>query len=158
MKNSPVHSLHFTLLNRVKLIAYYQYNLVIFIISILLLSGCDYLFPPLRVDKITIEEAFNFLNKHKGDTKVVLLDIRTKTEYDSLNIDNSINIDFSKPDFPDITEKLDKEKRYIIIDDNGKKAAMAFELMKEQRFSKVHYMIGGINEWVKNNLPVTKRK
>ncbi len=153
MKKSPVHSMHFTYL---KIKKHFTFNL--FIISILLFSGCDYLFPPLRLDKITVEEASNFLNKHKGDTKVVLLDIRSKAEYDSINIENSVNIDFTKPDFPDITEKLDKDKRYIIIDDNGIKAAMAFELMKEQRFSKVHYILGGINEWVKNNLPVLQKK
>lgn len=115
MKKSPVHSMHFTILNGVKLFSYYKYNLVLFIISILLFSGCDYLFPPLRLDKITVEEASNFLNKHKGDTKVVLLDIRSKAEYDSINIENSVNIDFTKPDFPDITEKLDKDKRALLI-------------------------------------------
>lgn len=145
--------MHFTLLYGKKLFTFY-----LFLISIFLIPGCNYFFPPLSGDKITVEEASGFLNKNKGNPEVILLDVRTKKEFDSLNIENSINLDFSLPDFPEMTGKLDKENRYIIVDQNGKKAAMAFELMKEQRFSKVHYMIGGINEWVKNNLPVTKRK
>ncbi|MEO8513575.1 MAG: rhodanese-like domain-containing protein [Ignavibacteria bacterium] len=119
-------------------------------------QGCDYFFPPLRADKVTVQEASNFISNHIGDSQVILLDIRSKNEFDSLSIDNSVNLDFSRPDFPEMTEKLDKDRRYIIIDENGKRSAMAFELMKEQRFTKIHYIIGGMDEWVKFNLPVKK--
>ncbi len=52
--------------------------------------------------------------------------------------------------------RLDPEKRYILIDDNGRKSAMAFELMKEQRFPKVHYISGGITEWVRSGYKTVK--
>ena len=129
-------------------------SLYISFIAVISLGGCDYFFPPLPGDKVTVEEASKFLNKHKGDPEVVLIDVRTKRQYDSLNIESSINIDFSQTDFPEMTSKLNKDIRYLIIDENGRKSAMALELMKEQRFSKVHYIIGGLNEWVKKDLPV----
>lgn len=119
-------------------------------------AGCDYFFPPLSGDKIPVEEAAKFIQKNSGNPDVILLDIRIKKQYDSVRIENSVNIDFSQTDFPDQISKLDHEKRYIIIDENGRKAAMALELMREQRFPKIHYITGGINEWIKLDMPVKK--
>ncbi len=151
MKKSPLHSMNFLSILSHKIL------LIPVVISyFLLFQGCEYLFPSLRSDKITVEEAAVFLEKNKGEVDVVLMDIRTKREYDSLRLENSVNIDFSLPDFPDMINKLDKEKRYILIDQNGRKSAMAFELMKELRFPRIHYIIGGINEWTRNNYPVQK--
>ncbi|HMQ78769.1 MAG TPA: rhodanese-like domain-containing protein [Ignavibacteria bacterium] len=151
MKKSLLHSMNFYpafIRKRIKLIG---------ILALLLtVQGCEYLFPSLRSDKITVEEASVFLENHKGDADVVLLDIRTGREFDSLKIENSVNLDFSMPDFPDKISNLERSKRYIIIDQNGRKGAMAFELMKELRFPQIHYIIGGIDEWSKRNLPLQK--
>lgn len=151
MEKSPVHC--------IKTPTGFMSNIILtlsFLLFVLLFQGCEYLFPSLRSDKITVEEAAVFLEKHKGDKDVILIDIRSGQEFDSVRIGNSVNLDFSKPDFPEMISKLDKEKRYILVDQNGRKSAMAFELMKEQRFPKIHYIIGGINEWSKNSYPVQK--
>lgn len=135
---------------------YKIFSVLAMVSFVILFQGCEYLFPSLRSDKITVEEAAVFLAKHKGADDVVLIDIRTKNEFDSVKIENSVNIDFSLPEFPDTINKLEKDKRYILVDQNGRKSAMAYELMKEQRFPKIHYIIGGINEWTKFNFPVQK--
>jgi len=149
MKKSPLHSMSSLSVLDTKLI----WAIGLFVL-LAFIPGCEYLFPSLRSDKITVEEAAVFLGNHKGDADVVLLDIRTKREFDSSRIENSINIDFSKPDFPEMIGNLDREKRYILVDQNGRKGAMAFELMKELRFPKIHYIIGGFEQWTKNNYPV----
>lgn len=153
MEKSPVHCMK--ILNHLSKKSIFV--LLLFTV-ISLISGCDYFFPPLSGDKIPVEEVYKYLNKHKGESDLVLLDVRTKKEFDSLRIENAVNLDFSMTDFPDFISKLDKEKRYIIVDQNGKKAAMAFELMREQRFGKVHYITGGLDEWSKNNFPVIENK
>lgn len=151
MKKSLLHSMKITACMIQRIL---QITCMLTIVG--LFNGCEYLFPSLRSDKVTVDEAAVFLDKHKGDPDVILIDLRSKREFDSLRIENSINIDFSMPDFPETTGKLEREKRYILVDRNGRKSAMAFELMKEQRFPKIHYIIGGINEWIKNNYPVKK--
>lgn len=152
MKKSPVHSMNFfNQLLRISL------GIIIPLSIIAIFSGCDYFFPPLNGDKITVEDAAKFINKHKGDPELILLDIRSKNEYDSIKIENSINLDYTMPDFPEMTEKLDKNKRFILIDKNGKRSPLAFELMREQKFGKVHYITGGIEEWIKLNNPVVKK-
>lgn len=151
MKKSLLHSMNFSSYSGLGIVL-----IALLLICSSLFYGCEYLFPSLRSDKITVEEAAVFIGRHKGDKEVVLIDIRTKKEFDSIRIENSINIDFNKPDFPELSGKLDREKRYILIDQNGRKSAMAFELLKEQRFPRIHYIIGGLNEWTKNNYPVQK--
>jgi rhodanese-related sulfurtransferase len=127
---------------------------VIILLSINL-SSCDYFFPPLSGDKIDTEDAYNFLKKHRGDIDVVLLDVRTKDEYDSGHINNAVMVDFKRTDFPDEIAKLDRNKRYIIYSNSAVRSSMAFELMKEMRFEKVHVIKGGLVEWKAKNLPMT---
>lgn len=149
MKKSPVHSIKILKANLNTILA-----IVVIITIIPVFTGCDYLFPPLNGDKITPEDADKYINKHKDDPDLVILDIRPKNEFDSVKIDNSVNLDYSMPDFPEMTDKLDRNKRYIIVDKNGKRGPLAFELMREQKFLKVHYIIGGIEEWVRLSFPV----
>lgn len=151
MKKSPLHSIKISPKNSIIPVVYISLILIMFNFA-----GCDYFFPPLSGDKIPVEEAAKFIQKNSGNPDVILLDIRTKKQYDSVRIENSVNFDFSQTDFPDQISKLDHEKRYIIIDENGRKAAMALELMREQRFPKIHYITGGINEWIKLDMPVKK--
>lgn len=155
MKKSPFHCIiqtdgsnHFVFIKTIMLF--------IPVIFLVIFSGCDYFFPPLSGEKLSVEEASNFISKNRDNKDVVLLDIRTKREFDSVKIAGSVNLDYSMPDFPEMVSKLDKEKRYIIIDQNGIKSAMAVELLKEERFLKVHFITGGIENWIKSNLPVQK--
>lgn len=138
---------------------YYSLKLFSFpVFFVILISGCDYFFPPLSGEKLPLEEAARYITKNKDNPDVVILDVRTKPEFDSVRIDGSMNLDFSMPDFPEMISKLDKDKRYIIIDENGKKSAMTTELMKEERFTKVHFISGGMDEWVMQNYPVNTKK
>lgn len=128
------------------------------IILILLFSaffiGCEYLFPPFSGEKITPLEAYNYISKNSDNPDLIIIDLRTKNEFDSLHIDKAVNLDFSMPDFPVMIEKLNRDKRYILIDNNGVRSAMAIELMKELKFQKVHFIIGGIENWYNEKLPV----
>lgn len=155
MKKSPVHCRNFITIFKRKRI-YTSFMILNSLYLIFIFSGCDYFFPPLSGENLPVEEASNFILKNRDNKDVVLLDIRTKREFDSVKIEGSVNLDFTMPDFPEMVSKLDKEKRYIIIDQNGIKGAMAAELLKEERFTKVHFISGGIESWIKNNLPVQK--
>ncbi len=125
-------------------------NSILFFTAILSFNGCDYFFPPLSGDKISVTEAEKYLQKNKNNEDVKLIDLDTKNEYDSLHIEGAINIDFSMTDFSEKIINLDREKRYILIDMNGRKSAMAFQLFKEENFSKVHWIEGGLIEWQKH--------
>jgi rhodanese-related sulfurtransferase len=132
----------------------------IIIVSFLLLidlQGCDYLFPQLKSDKITVEEAASYLNNHKNDPDIVIIDLRSGNDFVKSHIEGALNMDYSQTDFPGRIEKLDKEKRYIIYDITDRNSLKTLELMREVRINKVHMIIGGFNEWIRLGLPVTKQ-
>jgi len=126
----------------------------LFLALALLFPACEYFFPSLSGDKITVEEAYNYLKKHQGDENVVLLDVRTKEEYDKTHLQNAVLMDYKQTSFPAEIEKLDKNKTYLIYSGADGRSANTFELMKELRFNNVHYIIGGVDEWQRQNLPL----
>lgn len=119
-----------------------------------MLFSCNYFFPQLTADKISVREAYSYLVNHIDDKDLVLLDVRTKEEYDLLHIENSVLIDYSQTNFPEEIEKLDRNKTYLIYDKTDRKSSNTFELMKELLFKDVHVIIGGIDAWKKENLPL----
>lgn len=127
----------------------------VFFISCILFSSCDYFFPPLSGDKIDVNEAYSFLKKHKGSSDIVLIDLRTKEEYDKGYLEGSVSIDFRQADSPAKLEALDREKRYILYSKGSTEGLMAFELMKELRFENVHVITGGFDEWKAKGLPLS---
>jgi rhodanese-related sulfurtransferase len=120
----------------------------------ILFSACEYLFPSLPGDKVTVEQAYNYIKKHQGDEDLVLLDVRTKEEYDKARLPNAVLIDYKQVSFPSEIEKLDKNKTYLIYSGDDYRSANTFELMKELRFKNIHYIIGGIDQWQKQNFPL----
>lgn len=127
---------------------------IIILVFIFLFSGCEYLFPSLPGEKVTVEEAYSYLKKHKDDKDVVILDVRTKEEFDKSHLQNALNVDFKQTTFPDEIAKLDRTKRYLVYSANDNKSANTLELMKELRFEKMHYIIGGIDLWQKQGFPL----
>lgn len=124
------------------------------ILAVIFLISCDYFFPALSSDKIDVIEASSFLKRNKDNKDVVIIDIRSKEAFDKSHLPAAVNMDYDQTTFPAEIEKLDKTKRYIIIDQNGKKSGNTLVLMSELRFEKTHMVIGGYDEWSKQNLPL----
>ena len=133
---------------------FYKRTQILFLALLSFFYGCEYLFPSLPGEKVTVDEAYNYLKKHKDDKDVVLIDVRTKEEYDKAHIQNAVLMDFKQTTFPDEIAKMDRDKRYLVYSGNDNKSANTIELMKELRFKNTHYIIGGIDEWENKGLPV----
>jgi rhodanese-related sulfurtransferase len=119
----------------------------------LLFSSCDYFFPPLSGDRIPVKRIL--LRKHSDDKDIVILDVRSKQEYDEFHLRSSILLDYKETSFPAEIEKLDRSKRYLIFSRGSTESFNTLELMIELKFSRVHAVIGGIDEWKRENLPDT---
>ena len=121
---------------------------------ICLLPGCDYLFPPLKSDKISVSEADRYISKHKGSPELVIIDLRPKAEFDKGHIEDAINLDYNLTDFPTMIDKLDKGKRYIMYDPGDRNSLKTLELMRESKILAAHIIVGGFDEWKKQGLPL----
>lgn len=77
------------------------------------------------------------------DKKIILLDVRTKEEYDTGHFDNSLLIDINSPDFLKRIKTLDKNKTYIVYCRSGNRSMKAAELMKREGFKSLYNLSGG---------------
>jgi phage shock protein E len=98
--------------------------------------------------RITGTEAFE---KHRVQPdKVVLLDVRTPSEYRSLRIKDSQNIDFYNG-FDRQAEHLEKGKTYIIFCASGGRSQSAATLLRQRGYEA--YNAGGISDLIQAGFP-----
>lgn len=79
-----------------------------------------------------------FLNEYKNDENGVLIDVRTKEEYNKGHIPQSINIPLS--DIEDL--ECDKSKKIYLYCHSGVRSEYAYQFLKEMGYNAVN--IGGI--------------
>lgn len=101
-------------------------------------------------NSLKIEEIIDLIN-HKN---AIIIDFREKKLFDNLHIINSINI-------PENTNFIDKLKKYknkiiIIVHNNNKSSIRIINAIKKEKLNETFYIKNGINEWIKNELPVKR--
>jgi rhodanese-related sulfurtransferase len=97
-------------------------------------------------------EAFKLIKENVKDPNFIILDVRTPWEFSDEHIDGAENLDFTDPDFGEIVQKLDKDKKYLIYCKSGLREEKVFEIMKELGFSRVYKIKGGFEGWKSANL------
>ncbi len=85
-------------------------------------------------------------NKMRNDD-VVIIDLRTKDEFESGTIKGSINIDFFT-EMEDKLKELDKEKTYLTFCRSGGRSSVNLNNMRNMGFKDVYDLQGGILNWI----------
>ena len=91
---------------------------------------------------LSSDEFINNYNNMKENS--IIIDVRTKEEYDSGHIKNAINIDFYGPDFEKQISALDKNKNYFIYCRSGHRSHEANKVMKSLGIKNIFELEGGI--------------
>lgn len=95
-----------------------------------------------------------FASAIKNDS-IVLVDVRTPTEYKSGYIQGAQNIDVKSADFQTEAAKLDKNKKIAVYCRSGKRSKMAANVMADLGY-KVIELNSGIMGWQNAEMPVVK--
>ena len=95
-------------------------------------------------------------DKLRADKKNVVLDVRTKKEFDAGHIRGAVNIDVNAPDFDEKVARLDKGKTYLVHCGAGVRSVKACEKMGKLEFPKLVNLEGGLKAWEKAGKPVEK--
>ena len=98
---------------------------------------------------ITPQEAWEML---QADENIMLLDVRTKPEYDAGHIPGCILIPLSE--LESRLDELDKDKTIIVYCRSGRRSRTASQILVEHGFTKVYNVVGGILAWKEAGLPV----
>jgi rhodanese-related sulfurtransferase len=102
-------------------------------------------------DYITAEK-FLSLN----DTTAILLDVRTKSEYQEGHLENSILMNLRGPDFAEKVNKLDKDKTYYVYCRSGMRSRTAVNIMRKRGFLNAYNIKGGIIQLTKKGAILVK--
>ncbi len=97
-------------------------------------------------EKISSSKAKDLITKQTENLNFHIIDIRTKEEFDSGNIERSINFDFYG-DFEKELLSLDKNHTYLIYCRSGNRSSQAMEMFKKLEFSEVYDLEGGYSAW-----------
>lgn len=88
------------------------------------------------------------------DKSVVLLDVRTPSEFASGHLAGATNIDFESGTFATDILKLDKAKTYAVYCRSGNRSGQATAIMAKDGFKSIFNLDGGINNWQSAGNPV----
>jgi rhodanese-related sulfurtransferase len=86
----------------------------------------------------------------------LVVDLRGKEPYDAGHIGDARHIPAATLESQADTLKKWREKDVITYCDTGREAAIAVRTLSKLGFTKVFSLEGGLNAWIKNNMPVTK--
>ena len=106
--------------------------------------------------EIKLLDAVTF-NDAVSNKEVVLLDVRTPEEFSEGHLENALNIDFQNMNsFAEKIATLDKSEPVYLYCRSGGRSGRASSYLKEQGFSLVHDLDGGISSWSNSGLKIVK--
>jgi rhodanese-related sulfurtransferase len=108
------------------------------------------------VPNLSPAEARNAIAERAGDSRFVLLDVRTPKEFGEERIQGAVLIDFRSPSFRGEIAKLDREKTYLVYCRTGNRSEGAVKVMRELGFRNVMHLSGGITKWNEAGFPTTR--
>ena len=79
-----------------------------------------------------------------------LIDVRTKSEYESGFIESGLNIDFFSDTFESDILSLNKNSKIILYCRTNNRSTKTAILLKKNGFKDISVIEGGITYWVKN--------
>ena len=79
-----------------------------------------------------------------------LIDVRTKSEYESGFIEKALNFDFFSDTFESDVLSLNKNSKIILYCRTNNRSTKTANLLKKNGFEDISVIEGGITDWVKN--------
>jgi len=122
-----------------------------FLFILLILISCGNVNQPL-VKYISESEFLESSDDFK------LIDVRTKSEYESGFIERAINIDFFSDTFESDVLSLNKNTKIILYCRTNNRSTKTANLLKKNGFNDISVIEGGITDWVKNGNDIVYQK
>jgi rhodanese-related sulfurtransferase len=105
------------------------------------------------VRNVGVEE----FDKLRTATNSVVLDVRTRKEFEAGHIPGAVNLDINAPDFKEKAAKLDRGKTYLVHCAAGVRSARACNAMDQLGLTNLVNLDPGFNAWQKAGKPVEKK-
>lgn len=94
-------------------------------------------------ENISVEE----FRKLMDEPGTVMIDVRTKQEFDEFHLQGARHIDIFSNDFVDRLRKLDRDKTYLLYCRSGSRSGKACKVMDKLGFENPLNLKGGLIAW-----------
>ncbi len=132
-----------------QLIEFFSNHIILFIVFIILLS----MILTLEVNNITKKYkslSHQELTKMINQSKITLIDLRSKDEFLKGHIIDSMNVNLEE-----ITDKkIDKNNPIIAYSTTEPEAITAAKKFVKEGYNSVYYLEGGLQSWIEHNMPL----
>lgn len=133
------------------------FKILIFIIFIFISSNFQESIVSVKAQSysdISVNEAYSMINNTSIYPDLVVLDVRDRSEYNVNHICNAILIPVAELEY-----RIDELRPYnnteiIVYCLSGGRSSSASQILVNNGFTKIFYMIGGINEWISSGYEV----
>ena len=103
---------------------------------------------------ISPAEAHALIEENAQNSPLVILDLRTESEYGKCRLARARNLDFYRREFDSSLAALDRRARYVIYCGHGIRSAAVLLRMRRLGFLNVYEIRGGIAAWAAMKLPL----
>ena len=98
----------------------------------------------------------DFMEAMKGDPAAILVDVRTPAEFAEGHLPGALNVELDR--LADLAPSLlpDKNAHLLVYCRSGNRSGFAVSMLKNQGYSRLVNMTGGIVQWSRQGYPVTR--
>ena len=108
------------------------------------------------IDEISPSKAAELMERHQGDARFFILDVRTLAEYQQGYISGAKLLDSASPYLDEDLAKLERNAMYIVYCRSGRRSLDVAEKMEKLGFFHVYDLEGGILQWTKQGFALEK--
>lgn len=106
--------------------------------------------------EVHLLDAKSFSRKLDTAKNVQLVDVRTPEEFSGGYISGAVNMNVNAPGFKEQVTTLDKSKPVMVYCKGGGRSGRAAEILKNEGFTQVYDLDGGIMAWQGQELPLAQ--
>lgn len=111
-----------------------------------LASANEHLLPPLEAQKL--------IEANRDNPKFIIIDLRSKDEFDNGHIEGAKLVHYYDTKFKRIISQLDRDMKILLYCQKGRQSPLALRALEKLRFSDMYILDGGFDEWVNAGLNV----
>ena len=118
-------------------------HIFLILLTLLILSGCGSSAPKNNYQQISMKEAVSIM---ETEDNYIILDVRTKEEYQEKHIPGAVNLPNETIGTEDIPELPAKEQLILVYCRSGNRSKQAAKKLSALGYTNI-IEIGGINDW-----------
>lgn len=128
-----------------KIYRFFVFFFGVFFISSGIVSASEHVLPPLEAQKL--------IEANKDNPQFIIIDLRTKAEFDDAHIEGAKLVPYYATNFKRIISQLDRESKILLYCQKGRQSPLALKALEKLRFSDMYILDGGFDEWINAGLP-----